>query len=217
VLLLEDTYLDSPGSLRHPDTFTGGSVCATVTGASAAAVLGDSRGRLAPSYLASARELRGRGAQVLTANCGYAISYQEAVARELDIPVALSSLVLVAPLARLFGGRLGVLTFDRECLDEARRADAGWPAGVRIAIGDVQSSAEWRKLASANPPELDLELLRRDLLDIALPFAAGEELAALLLECTGMVPFRREVARACGLAVFDVLSAVELVAAGELV
>lgn len=211
ILLLEDSVLDGPGTLRSSETFEGGSLQTAVTGATGERVVADREGDLAQRYVAAGSRLCEAGADILTANCGFAITYQDRVASASSAPVVLSSLLFVAPLARIFGGRLGVLTFDRVALDESRRAAADWPRQLEIPVADVQRSREWRKLAEGASSRLDTEVMRRELLAVAREFVAANSIAAVLLECTGMIPFRDDVRQCCGVAVFDLLSAHGLV------
>lgn len=207
-LLLETSHLDLPGVLRHPDTLAVRQLLETVPGARGTIVVGPDYRAVASAYVASAAAVDAEEIELITANCGFAIAYQDDVAAAVKAPVALSSLLLVPMLFRVYGRRLGVVTFDAGQLDEPRRHAAGWPA-TGPPVVDVQGSAAWRRLASDGQPKLNLSKLRDDLLGAVAPFAQRHRLQALLLECTAMSPFRSDLADRTGARVFDLIGLLE--------
>ncbi|MGY4281599.1 hypothetical protein ACVWXO_000819 [Bradyrhizobium sp. LM2.7] len=53
------------------------------------------------TIIAAARQLVDRGAVAVASNCGFLVRHQSAVAAELNVPVALSSLILLPALLSL--------------------------------------------------------------------------------------------------------------------
>ncbi|XSC42611.1 hypothetical protein ACF1BQ_030315 [Bradyrhizobium sp. RDT10] len=78
---------------------------------------------LEPAYIAAARRLVERGAIAIHSTCGFAVRYQRAVAAAVNVPVAMSSLLLLPALLRQLppSAKIAVLTYD---LDAAGRRSA---------------------------------------------------------------------------------------------
>jgi len=207
-LLLENTHLTVPGAMRHPSTLPPGSHVEVVPGAFASLVVGAAYGSVAPRYVESARHVDD-GVSLITANCGFAIAYQSEVAAAVTAPVALSSLLLVPLLARVYRHRVGVLTYDADQLDEARRRAAGWPGGFKPPILGMRDRAEWANLAEIATESIDATRLGDELISAMRPFCTDYELLAVLLECTAMIPFRARMREELGVAVFDMVGLVD--------
>ncbi len=208
VLLLENTHLAVPGALGLPDTFEPPSLLEVVPGAISSLVLSDEAQELLSAYSEAARTLAARGADIITTNCGYCARYQHAVSTNIDVPVALSGLLLVDTLVRIYG-RLGVLTYDRDALRPIAR-NAGWPD---VPLADVCDLQPWRALGESGPVDLDLAAMEDELMSRAQEFVARHQLSALLLECTGMLPFKTALERRVGRPCFDLIDLLNLLGA----
>jgi hypothetical protein len=194
--------------MRHPATLPPGSRAEVVKGAIGSTVVGPDYRSATPLYAACARRLND-GQSLITANCGFAIAYQDEVAAAVHAPVALSSLLLVALLARVYHGSLGVLTYDAAQLDEGRRAAAGWPEAVPIPVLGVRELPEWAKLEEIEPQSIDPSKLGDQLVHAARAFRDEHHLHSVLLECTAMVPFRRRLREELGVSVFEIVGLVD--------
>ncbi len=209
MLLLETTFLDIAGSFRNPFTFSHPVRYRTVRGATGSTVVGPRFREVAGAYVDTARDLQDDGVAVLTGNCGFAIAYQDEVRSACRCPTALSGLLLLPLLVRIYGPSVGVLTFDRRQLDDDRRRMVPWP-DVNVPVADVQESAAWTALGADSPPTLDLDAMRSDVTAVARRFVAGSSLAALLLECTGMSPFIDDIAAATETPTYDLVGLTSL-------
>ena len=108
-----------PGSLTSPATFNFPVISETVSGAWADVVIpGDPA--LEPAYVAAARLLVERGAVAISSNCGFSIRHQAAVAASVNVPVVMSSLLLIPALLRQLppAGKLAIVTADSRHCDE---------------------------------------------------------------------------------------------------
>jgi hypothetical protein len=216
MLLLDAPCLTIPGGLSRPSTFPVETAYRTVDGAAGLRVVGPDYAAVAGQFESTARELASSGAGFLTSNCGFAIAYQDDVQSATGLPTALSSLLLLPMLVRVYGGGVGVLTYDGSQFDEARRAAVGWPTDVDVPIADVQQSAAWLSFSNTYEVDgLDTEGMRRDLIETAAAFARQHSLRAILLECTGMCPFIADVRAATGLPTYDVVGLVHFLVMPE--
>lgn len=167
-----------------------------------------------PAFVDAAMSLKERGANLLVANCGYAISYQKAIATAAQLPTALASLVMLPQLDALLspGKRIGLLTYDAEDLTDAHLR-AAWPSldHSRLAIGDVRGTEAWTDWRQRHP-EYDYEVARRDVLSAATKLIESvPDVHFVLLECSMFPPFADEIRDLTRCPVFDILHLIDLV------
>ena len=102
-----------PGSIMNAATFDFPVISETVAGAWVENVVrGDPA--LEPAYIAAARQLVERGAIAISSNCGFSIRHQPAVAASVNVPVVMSSLLLLPALLRQLPriSKIAVLTYE---------------------------------------------------------------------------------------------------------
>lgn len=214
VMLLENTHMRGIGSMANPGSYLGEVLFETLPGVMGR-VLVDHPGQVRDAVIATARRLCGRGADIITMNCGFGILFQQDLVAATQVTIASSSLLLLPTLATVHNGKVGVITFDKAALSDAHLAAAGWPPGVSLAVSDVQHSAEWRLLDEERQVELPLELMGRQFLATARTLVGKHSLSALVLECSGMVPFAPMLRSELGCSVHTVLDLVNFAAWGR--
>lgn len=111
-----DAPLWPAGSMLNPATFDFPMIWETVSGAwTDAIVRGDLD--LESSCIEAAKRLVERGANAISADCGFFIRHQEAVAAAVNVPVAMSSLLLIPSLLRQLppAAKLALICFSTCC------------------------------------------------------------------------------------------------------
>jgi hypothetical protein len=191
--------------LLNPATFDFPIIVETVAGAWADRVLpGDPT--LEPACVAAARKLVARGAVAISANCGFFIRHQEAVAAAMKVPVALSSLILIPSLLRQLppAAKLAVVTADSRHFDEDLLRACPPGDRARIVIGGIEGGTLLRNEMMRPPPPTDDADIEADVLvRVAQLRAAHPEIAALLFECTAFPRVTPSIRRKTGLPVYD--------------
>lgn len=195
------------GSVFNPATFDFPIIIETAAESWADRVIpGDPT--LEPAYIAAAQRLAERGAVAICGDCGFSIRHQAAVAASVEVPVAMSSLLLVPTLLRQLraDAKLAVITADaRHCgedllgiNDPAERA--------RVVIGGIEGGKAWRNqpprpttYIAASIPDLESDVGSC----VAQLRAAHPEIAALLFECTLFPPVAPAIRRITGLPIYD--------------
>lgn len=206
-LATTDTAPRPPGAPGNPRTLPYPAVRQVVPGATPPRVLaGDAA--LAPAYAEQARALVAAGAAAITANCGFAIAYQDAVAAAVDAPVALSSVLLAPALLRALGPRrrIGLAVADAGRFAPALLSAAGVPSAVqaRIDVVGLEGVAGVCAWNTRTEYATDWAALECDVVATVGAFAdARPALGALLLECTGLVYCREALRRRTGLPAYD--------------
>lgn len=197
-----------PPHMLNPDTFNFPVIAEYIEGGWVDRVF---RGEpeLEHAYVAAARKLVGRGAVVITASCGFSIRYQAAVAAAVDVPVVLSSLLLLPTLLRLRPRptKIAVLTADSKsfsddmlCVDDPKER-------ARIIIGGIEGGTLWRNELLRPPPPTDLAYIEADVVACVERVRSDHpDVAAFLLECTAFPLVAPTIRRMTGLPTFDINS-----------
>ena len=190
VLCLDSLFPKPRGHLRNPLTFGFPVVTRVITGVDVPRLLFNPTPDLLEPFVQAARELEADGVRAVTGSCGFMARFQGQIARELKVPVLLSSLVQL-PLLRLLHG-------------ENRDA-------VRIQGMDEQP--EFRETILENKRhDFDLDRLEQEIVGTAEAFARTRALDALLLECTDLSAFAEPIQKATGIPVYDICGLVEYAA-----
>lgn len=205
ILMLEARFPRIPGDMGNALTWPFPVHYRIVRGASPDRVVRRRAEGLLEDFMAAARELVADGVDGITTNCGFLSLFQKELAAAVGVPVATSSL-MQTPLIQATmppGTRVGILTISAATLTEDHLRKAGVPEGTPVVGTD--GGKEFSRVILNDEEELDVELARQDLIDAGNALAGSNpDLGAILLECTNMVPYAADIARATGLPVFSI-------------
>ncbi|QOZ38364.1 hypothetical protein XH92_36330 [Bradyrhizobium sp. CCBAU 53421] len=166
----------------------------------------------------AAKELDREGAQLITANCGFMIRYQEAVRAAVDVPVLLSPLLLIPLLEQMLpsGRTVGIITAKASALAPDFLEAAGLRTNFhRLAIAGLESAPVFSAAVMTASGDFDFSAVEAETVNAALTLLeARPDIGAFLLECSELPPFAAAVQRATGVPVFDFTSMVEFFVAG---
>lgn len=214
VIMLDTRFPRPPGDIGNPETFGGQAIYEIVPGAEANRVVraGAPDPALLAPFVAARDRLVAAGAGLVATSCGFLVRFQDKLAAGCPVPVVASSLVALPELAARHG-RVGVITIHAARLTPEYLAAAG--AAADTPVEGVESGRELAQKLLGDAPELDLAAAARDVVEAGLRLQARVPgLAAVLLECTNMPPYRAALAAALGLPVFDILTVLEARAPG---
>lgn len=214
ILMLDTHFPRIPGDPGNPATFPFPVRYHRVRGASPDLVV-RRRGRdLLPAFVRGARALEQEGARAISTTCGFLAMFQGELAAAVEVPVFTSSLLLVPLVHRMLapGKAVGILTVDASSLTPRHLAGAGIGPEIPLAIAGLEGEEEFSRVLLEDRPTLDVELARQEHCRVAARLHADHpEVAAIVLECTNMPPYRADIQRATGLPVFDIVHLVTLV------
>ncbi len=168
---------------------------------------------LFPAFLKEALILQSQGALGITTSCGFLAPLQQAMAAQLDIPVALSSLLQIAWVQSLRPPDkvCGVITIDAERLTTTHLTSVGAAASTPIVgMPPKGAFAEFilSERSTADFSGLDkpaVELRRRIEAElIAASRALPGNTGAIVLECTNLPPYREALRQHTRLPIYDV-------------
>lgn len=207
--------LETPGSILNPASVGCPVILETVPGAwSERVVRGDPE--LATSYVAAAQRLVERGAIAVSSDCGFTIRHQAAVAASIDVPVAMSSLLLLPTLLRQLPPRakIAVLTFDStSCTDDLLGLDDA-DDRARVVIGGIEGSKYWHDELKYPTPPTDVAAMEADVGECITHLRARHpEISAILFECAGFPLVASAIRYLTKLPVYDITGLCRLMVA----
>ncbi|MCW1750220.1 MULTISPECIES: hypothetical protein [Rhizobium] len=196
----------APGSILNPSTFNFPTIQEIVAGAWVENVVpGDPT--LEPAYIAAANRLVERGAVAISSTCGFSIRHQLAVATAVNVPVVMSSLILLPALLRQLPqrGKIAVLTYDSNHLSEDLLGIADPVDRARIVIGGIEGGKYWHDELKRPAPPTDVKAIETDVAAcIARLRAEHPEIAVILFECAGFPTVTSAIQRTVKLPVYDI-------------
>ena len=205
ILMLDARFPRIPGDMGHAGTWPFPVLYRVVRGASPDRVVRRGADGLFEAFLAAGRELVTDGADAITTNCGFLSIFQERLARQLDVPVATSSLMQVPLVAATLPPQrtVGIVTVSRESLTAAHLAAAGVPEGTPVA--GVPAGGAFAGTLLDDRPQLDVAAARMEVVEAAMELKrAVPGLGAVVLECTNMDPYAADVRTATGVPVYSI-------------
>jgi len=217
ILMLETRFPRIPGDMGNAETWPFPVLYKVVPGASPRRVVCDKAEGLLDKFLDAAEELVRLGADGITTTCGFLSLYQREIAAHAAVPVATSSLMQLPFIERVLppGKRVGVLTVSAANLTEEHLLAAG--ADPATPVVGTDNGGEFTRVMINDEERLDVAAAERDIL------AAGDTLvtshrdvAAVLLECTNMVPYARALSERLRLPVFSIYTFVSWFQSGLL-
>lgn len=167
-------------------------------------------------YLKAAKELEAEGVKAITSGCGFFAVYQKRAARELNIPLFASPLLMVPMISRMIGEnkKVGIVTAGGKHLKEgAFLKEVGIDESVKIAVKGMENSDEfWKVILEQSKPDVDTEKFEKEVVTVAKELLAeNPDIGAFVFECSDLPPCAKAVSQATGLPVFDFITLAHLV------
>ncbi|BBO73966.1 hypothetical protein DSCW_13830 [Desulfosarcina widdelii] len=213
ILLLDTSVPFIPGDVANATTYDFPVRFQKVEGFSVARAIGKDPG-IYDALLAAARDLVDQGVRAVTGDCGFMAFHQRHLARDLSVPVFLSSLLQIPFILSILGGekKVGVITADSRSLDAALMAAMGINDISRIVVEGLQTRKAFYRFAIEESGTLDPAEVETEMVDAGLKLASGDDaIGALLLECSLLPPYAAAVQAAVHLPVFDYITMINFV------
>lgn len=164
--------------------------------------------------IAGIKELAGEGVRAVITCCGFFSLVQDLLAKEVDVPVFTSPIMLVPLITQLIGSEreIGLITASRELLTKPFFEAVGVKETHSLVIAGLESSSEFYATHMGGIKEdVDVDLLRSEVVEIARRLVADNpKIGALLLECTTLPSFSADIQKATGLPVFDYIGFINM-------
>ncbi|MEE9322135.1 MAG: aspartate/glutamate racemase family protein [Granulosicoccus sp.] len=207
ILTLESSFPRIPGDIGNALTWPFPVHYRVVSGASPDLIVRHNGKDMLPLFIAAAQDLVAAGADGITTSCGFLALMQHEISAAVSVPVATSALMQVPMVQATLppGKRVGVITIFKPTLTDEHLNAANVPLDTPI-VGTENGSAFTAGILDGHL-QLNIDDCRQDLLDAAqLLVTEHENLGAIVLECTNMVPYAADIRKAIGLPVYSMYS-----------
>ncbi|NOE34301.1 aspartate/glutamate racemase family protein [Ruegeria sp. HKCCD7318] len=215
ILILDAQFPRIPGDMGNALTWPFPVLYRIVRDASPDRVVRHRAEGMLDLFIDAAQDLVRDGVDGITTNCGFLSLFQKELAQAVPVPVATSSLMQVEMVNRILpaGKRAGVLTISASTLTKDHLRAANVP--LDTPIGTTEGGQEFTRAILGNELRLDVQKAREDNVQAAHTLVADNpDLGAIVLECTNMCPYARDIQQATGLPVFSIVSFIQWFQAG---
>ncbi len=164
---------------------------------------------LVEAFVRGGHRLAARGATIIATSCGFLYPHQSQLAAALPLPVISSALCIIPHLRDIFGAHqpLGILTFDSDVLKPMLNASGH----KNLVVEGIPRAGELFRVIKNDRPTLDENLAERECATAAACLMKDNpDVAAVVLECTNLPPYRKAIAAACNRPVYDILDLINL-------
>ena len=160
------------------------------------------------------RELVEKGVRAITGDCGFMAMFQREVAKQLEVPVFLSSLLQLPFLTRIIGEgqKIGIITANSKILDDALLREVGIKDMNSVYIKGVEDKEYFKKAIIEEVGWLDSEKVEKEVVYTAKEMVKEDSrIKVILLECSCLPPYGVAVQEAVNLPVFDFVTMINYV------
>ncbi len=195
-----------PGTPGNPSTFGFPVLYEVVRGATMQNLIYAPDEHMIEPFLEAGRKLVAQGVRAVFGNCGFMVLFQERIAKELKVPVFMSSLLQLPFVARGLadGQSVGIISASATSLKPKHLEIALGGANVAYHISGLEHRPAFKAVVHDECGELDFDAVEADVVATALELIAEHpDIGAVLFECTDLPPYAHAVQSATGLPVFD--------------
>jgi hypothetical protein len=214
VLCLDTSFEKIPGHIRNPSTFDFPVVYRVVEGATPERVVSQADPRLLDPFIEAARDLEAQGVAAITGACGFLVLFQQRLADSVEIPLFASSLIQLPMVHRMLRPqqKVGLLVAKAESLTARHLAAIGGEK-VPVCIAGMADQPEFREvMLEGRRDTLDADRLGAEVLGQAELLAKeNDDLGAIVIECTDLVPFAHLIQARLRVPVFDIVTLTNMV------
>lgn len=195
-----------PGTPGNPSTFGFPVLYEVVRGATMQDLIYTPNEQLIEPFLEAGRRLVAQGVRAVFGNCGFMVLFQERMAKELKVPVFMSSLLQLPLVARGLadGQSVGIISASAASLTPQHLKMALGGASVAYHIAGLEGRPAFKAAVHDECGELDFDAVEAEVVAATQDLIAEHpEIGAVLFECTDLPPYAHAVQIATGLPVFD--------------
>jgi len=215
ILMLETQFPRIVGDMGNALTWPFPVQYRVVRGATPDLVVRNDPTELADLFIAAACDLVATGADGITTNCGFLALIQDQLSAAVGVPVATSSLMQAPWIQAMLppDKRVGILTISKDTLTDAHLKAAN--IALDIPIGGTDANSEFSTGILDDRASLDFAQCEQDnLLAAEKLMQKHNDIGAIVLECTNMVPYAAAIRKLTGVPVYSIYSFVSWFQAG---
>lgn len=160
----------------------------------------------------AAKELEAQGVRAIIGACGYFAHFQQDVKEAVDVPVFLSSLCQLPIIKTGISAKkkIAVIAASGDNITDELLQKVGTDSS-RLVVQNIGSLDSFSAIRYGRT-ELDNGRLTQDLCDVIVDLVKREsDIGAILLECSDLPPYAKQIQAATGLPVFDFNTMIDMV------
>ncbi len=166
------------------------------------------------NLLGAAKSLVRQGVRAITGGCGFMGIHQPKLAKEIEVPVFLSSLMQIPFISAIIGvdSKLGIITADAKNLTEDLLTAVGVSSSSNLTIAGLEDRPNFYQFAIEERGCLDEEAVKDEVVVTTKKLVASNpDIRAILLECSLLPPYALAVQEAVNLPIFDYVTMIKFV------
>lgn len=159
-------------------------------------------------------KLKSRGIEAVIGDCGLMSLYQREMAGHSNIPILSSSLVLAPIIWTVMGkkGSIGILTGHSELLCKEHLVGAGINDDISYYLQGMEDEPHFSEVVIDGGDNLDIEKMKEDILNaIGKMLSKKKDINAILIECSNLATYSRDIYEKFKIPVFDIVSGAKLI------
>lgn len=212
ILILDAAYPCIPGNVGNASTFPFPVRYEKVAGASIDRLLNQQDPKLAEPFIQAAVRLQESGVRAITGACGFMALFQQEVAKNVDIPVFLSSLLQIPLIHQITNKKIGIITANAACLKPGHFTAVGVSQNLPMAIAGMENQVEFRDAVLREKGSLDSGKIQNEVVKVTKELVQKHpDTGSILLECSDLPPYAHAVQSAVNLPVFDFFTLINYV------
>lgn len=152
--------------------------------------------------------LKSQGIRGIVGDCGLMSLYQQEIARE-GIPFVGSALCLLPAIWEMVGrqGTIGVLTGHSQLLSENHLRASGWREDIQLCVQGMEDESHFNEIVIQGGHQLRPTNMLYDVLKAADKLKEkAKNLSALVIECTNLGTYSRQLYDHLKVPVLDIIS-----------
>ena len=208
ILMLETAFPRIPGDVGNPETFPFPVLYRVVKGAVPDRVVRDADPQLIRLFSDAAADLEQAGVKAISTSCGFLAIFHRELVNAVKVPMFTSSLLQVHAARAIIKNnqKVGIITASEQSLTREHFAGVGIDSYPTAIVG-MDESEEFAAVFIGGKETIDVEKCRKEMVAAGRRLIASHpDVGAIVLECTNMPPYARDVQAATGLPVFDVVT-----------
>ena len=208
ILMQERTFPRIPGDIGNASTFDFPVKMQIVSGVdiSTRFKLFEGDKSLIQPFVEGAKALEAAGVRAITSCCGFLILFQDIIAEAVNVPVFMSSLMMIPLVHKMLRKDqiVGVITSNATDKGLGKKHFSAAGAGdIPIATIGMEGSEAWDTIAK-NKEILYPERVQKDVVDRAEKLVRENPgVGVIVLECANLPPYAKAIQDAVNLPVFD--------------
>ena len=214
ILMLDTRFPRIHGDIGHASTWPFPVHYHIVRNASPGEVVYQHAENTLDLFIEAARTLAAEGVGCITTSCGFLCLVQNTLNEAVSVPVITSSLVQVPLINEILpsGKRAGILTISNTSLSDDHLKAVNIPLDTPVA--STEGRREFTRAILGNEEQMNIELARQDNIEAAMELSNNDDIGAIVLECTNMIPYASDIKQATGLPIFSIYTIICWLQAG---